>query len=215
MLLVASTEGVGLITSIATVVAAAIVASVAAVTTNKRLTKQITAQREKQERDLMAAGERQELALAHARELSDIADLRALLDEAAVALDEARQPFNQAEAIVASRIVPYSVGDASELVDALVGDIETHVLLQTLAVRLAVRLGSDHPITAEFRRAGEAIHQLWLTFAREYDPAAPLSAKRGDTATALATFLDAGGAFLEAAVERAGTVPAKGGTSGA
>jgi hypothetical protein len=149
--------------------------------------------------------------LENARELADLADLRVLLDQAAVALDKARQPFNKAVAIVRPRPIQYSVGKASELVDALVSDIEDHVLLQTLAVRLAVRLGDDHPITAEFRRASQAMHLLWRTFAEKYDPAEPLSAKGSDVAIAHAAFIKAGTAFLAAAVDRAGTVPTKGG----
>jgi hypothetical protein len=80
----ASAEGVAFITGIATVGGAVILAGVAAFTTNKRLTKQIIAERERQERDLAAAAKRQreELdartdgqrrQLDHARELADLA----------------------------------------------------------------------------------------------------------------------------------------------
>ena len=76
-------------------------ATIAAVTAARRLRQQLAAERERTvlqleaeearlQRQLAAEGERQHVQLVHARELADLANLRALLDEAAVALHRAR-----------------------------------------------------------------------------------------------------------------------------
>ncbi len=210
MFVLASAEGVALITGIATIVGAAILAGVAAVTTNKRLTKQITAERERQERDLRAAGERQreELdertdgqrrQLAHARELADLADLRKLLDEAAVALDEARDARDELDVSFTEhgRHLP----DEPKLKLADRGR-----RLFPLLVRLQIRLGPQHAITTQFSRAAEALLNTWRQVTHfEDDDAAILVEKRKVIRDDLDAFTTASLAFTKAAVERAGT----------
>jgi hypothetical protein len=232
VLVLASAEGVALITGISTIVGAAILAGVAAVTTNRRLTKQIAAERERQERDLRAAVERQreelhartdgqEQQLNHARELADLADLRALLDEAAVALDHARKARGSADAnllgvaeAISSGALTGTPARSAQVLDPMVEEAadtleEAGQPLVTLIARLQVRLGTAHPITTAFRRASAALHDQWRALAVEY-PKRGLEAIEEDARHAGQEFGLFNQDFLDAAVELAGTVTMKG-----
>jgi hypothetical protein len=143
VLILASTEGVAGITAGATLAAALALAGITAWTTNRR-----------QKRDLAAEAERQADALSHERELHDLADLRKLLDEAAVALDRAVP----AE-VVDLRLTPYPRQlEAKSKMD------DDASVLDVLHARLSVRLGPRHKITlvlgeatASLRRIGNQI----------------------------------------------------------
>jgi hypothetical protein len=214
MLVLASAEGVALITGIATVVGAAILAGVAAVTTNKRLTKQITAERERQERDIVASAERQreELdartdgqrrQLDHARELADLADLRKLLDEAAIALNDAIDASHRLDVAAAQHgtSLPDDAGDESAALGRL---------LVTLHARLQVRLGQHDPIAARFDDASKAMWDSWLhARATPEETSSELMERRAHMRDAWRGLNVSNEAFLAAAAERVGTVPAK------
>jgi hypothetical protein len=85
MLVLASAVEVAAITAGGTLVAALGLAVVTLHIANKRSSDETN----RQLRNLDAEAERQRAALTHARELADLADLRSLLDEAALALDRA------------------------------------------------------------------------------------------------------------------------------
>jgi hypothetical protein len=217
MIALTTAEWVALIGAGATIAAAAILAGVAAVTTNGRLTKQITAAGERQERELTADAERQQrelnataqglrAQLDHARELADLADLRKLLDKAAAALNEAVDVSHRlhiASGEHGSSLAP-DAGDEAALYGRR---------LVTLHARLQVRLGKADPVTARFEEGCKAMWESWRHASPNPEELASELIERRkqmkDAWKALNTSLDA---FLAAAVVRAGTVPM---TSGA
>jgi hypothetical protein len=224
VLVLATGEGVAIITGAATIVAAAILAGVAAVTTNGRLSKQLIAERERQERDLAAQAERQAATLAHDRELADLDDLRKLLDEAAVALDHARKARNHVEAIqlgiaeaLNSGALTGTSARPTQVLNPMVKEAADKLEaagqpLITLAARLQVRLGSAHPINTAFSRASAALHDQWLALANQY-PKRGLEALEEDARHAGQEFGAFKEDFLKAAVEFAGTVATTGARS--
>jgi hypothetical protein len=126
MLVLASAEGVAGTTASATVVAALIIAGITARTTNRR-------QRE---------------ALNHDRELADLADLRKLLDDAAIAIDAARSARQDAEV----RVRMIGMDSPPSLREKLAREAQKVIHdgegpLRTLTAGLRVRLGSGDPIT--------------------------------------------------------------------
>jgi hypothetical protein len=173
VLVIASTEGI----LAATVGPAAIVAvaAITAWTTNRR-------QRE---------------ALAHARELADLADLRRLLDEAAVALDRA---------IPADRNAVLHA-DVYELASQMSVDATA---LDALHARLSVRLGPRHDLTVTLGEAAASVRALGDAL---YPTGLRRAADRRNEAidSAIASLLALGESFIEEAIARAGTVPTKGG----
>lgn len=211
MVVLASAVDVALITAIATVVGAAILAGVAAITTNKRLTKQITAERERQERDLVAATERQRgefdartdgqrRQLGHARELADLADLRKLLDEAAVALNDAIDASHRLDITAAQHgtSLPDDAGDEAAALGRL---------LVTLHARLQVRLGQDDPIAARLDDASNAIWNSWRhARATPEEISSEQIERRARMRDAWRALNASNEAFLAAAAERVGTV---------
>jgi len=70
------------LTVLGAIVVAGLTAVVTAHTTNRRLDKQLNAERERMDSQLAAEKARQNAQLQHDRELSDLAELRSLLDEA-------------------------------------------------------------------------------------------------------------------------------------
>jgi hypothetical protein len=176
MLVLASAEGVAGITAGATVAAALIIAGITARTTNRR-------QRE---------------ALKHDRELADLADLRKLLDGAAVALDLARDARNDVE-----RAFPQTGDQMRVLNDRLK---ERSDALQVMVVRLRVRLGEQEALVTHFVTAAGAVentHMQISNFLRQSD----MSIVRNLTKTIQTyhlEFRDASVGFSEAAIGRAG-----------
>jgi hypothetical protein len=150
--------------------AALIVATIAAVTAARRLGQQLAAERERTllqleaedsrlQRQLAAEGERQDAQLVHARELADLADLRALLDEAAVALHRARYTLDE----VRSNLSSYSFGFfKSEERAKPYRDLEpAGQELDALRERLAVRLGASHYVVEHFTLADAAALEIY------------------------------------------------------
>jgi hypothetical protein len=143
-MILATATGVAGITAGGTLFAAAGLAFVTLRTTNRRLS---------------AESARQRRELAHDRELADIADLRSLLDEAAIMLDEA-----EAAVVSTSEKMKPPFDDAGNLGDHpddidVVAEQEVAILsecilrLDTLTARLSIRLGEKDPVTEAFREA--------------------------------------------------------------
>lgn len=171
MLVLASAEAVAGIT----VAGALVVAVITAVTTNRR-------QRE---------------ALKHDRELADLADLRKLLDEAAVVMNDAGDALDE----LLVRFMEHGA--------ALPQDIREKVAqfgrdLDTLNARIRVRVGNDVPLTTSFQACVDAVHAGWRA-TRRLEDAESLVERREELQTITLTFRMSAGAFVEAAVERAGT----------
>lgn len=147
----ATTDGVAGITAGATLATALIVAVTTAVTTNAR-----------QHRQLNAEFDRQAAALAHERELADIADLRALLDEAAIAFDQAAV----AQGTVARRARPLVRRDVPEerrrkLTEELTEILARHEPpLWNVTVRARVRLGERDELVRALTSGCNLLRQL-------------------------------------------------------
>jgi hypothetical protein len=135
----------------------------------------LTAERERLERQLDAERERQAAQLAHARELADLADLRSLLDEAAVALyhaDTARADVRQGTAMH-GRLIGERRPKALQELNA------RGQALDAMAARLAIRLGAADDVARAFRGASDELVTIsralgWL----EDDDQASWRAKR-------------------------------------
>jgi HAMP domain-containing protein len=222
-------EGVAFITGAATVIAAVVLGGLAAWTADRRLGRQIADSGRRQERELAEAGRRQERELAadaerqqreevartegqgrqlgHARELADLADLRALLDEAAVAIHEGAEAVHE----TLTRFSEHGRNLPSEYRDKVA---ERGRAIVSLLSRLQVRLGLNYPIVEHFGALSIAAWNAW----RE---TTPLDADEpGETAKRFAALRTAGeefdkaaDLFVEAAVARFGTVTTKAGAA--
>lgn len=184
---------------------AVLVALIAAFAAQRRLRQQLTAEHARHAAQLEAERQRQAAQLAHDRELADLADLRALLDEAAVALDRAN--YARADLGSAYRSHGKTIREkAPEIVQAINQCGQT---LDAIAARLGVRLGADDPVTAAFDKANTALLTMshavaWL----EDDTAQVTREKNQRIKHASDTLLEAASEFQRAAVERAGVAPA-------
>lgn len=193
VLVLASADGVAGITAGATLTAALGLAFVTIYTTNRRLS---------EERD------RHMRELDHDRELADLSDLRALLDEAAVAIDQARATRRQAERMVDKASAKgSSQQQRRQYVKEVSREIEQTVRpLVAMNARLRVRLGADDPITTALDEAANHLQVMnlyslflqWLDDAKEDDDTAAQAKKRGSD------FERASETFLAAAAQRAG-----------
>ncbi len=199
-MVIASAGVVAGITAGATLAAALVVALITAKTTNER-----------QERQLGAEAERQAASLAHDRELADIADLRALLDQVASALDRATNAVSKAESTitVCARFKLDDDRKAEMLRDAKqkVDDVIPQSV--DLGARLRVRLGPDDPISEALQSANSALAEMQSAVAMR---SLGLGDDKDDPPTAkklLAEYSAAYKRFVVEAVKRAGTVAPK------
>lgn len=193
MFILASADGVAGITAGATLAAALGLAFVTIYTTNRRL----WAERDRHIRDL-----------DHDRELADLSDLRALLDEAATVIDRARAARHEAEVKVrmaSAQGIPEQrrrqyVDDASTEIE------QTVIPLVAMNARLRVRLGADDPITTALRDAVTHLQMMsfqtmflqWLDDDDAGDDSAERARREGEN------FEHASEMFFAAAVQRAG-----------
>jgi len=193
VLVLANAEGVAGITAGATLIAALGLALVTIYTTDRRLSEE----RDRHIRDL-----------DHDRELADLSDLRELLDEAAVVVDQARASRHQAEIKVhmaSAQGVPRQqrreyVEEASKEID------QTAPPLIAMNARLRVRLGADDPITTALRDAADHLQMMsvralflqWLDEDAADDDIAARARQEG------IDFEQASELFLAAAAQRAG-----------
>jgi hypothetical protein len=192
--ILASAEAVAGITAGATLLGALGVAFVTIRTNTERL----VAEGERQFLYLVAESERQVATLAHDRALADLEDLRRLLDEATLGLERANR-FQ--ETLVNSwqwsdDAVPEEIARAvDEQVDELFA----------LNARLVVRLGTEDPISIEFEEASDSFFLTRGAFL--VGAYATPAGRREDIRNLGMKFGGAVSGFLNAALERAGTVP--------
>jgi hypothetical protein len=138
----------------------------------------------------------------HDRELADLADLRAVLDETAIALDRA----------VPVELVSPRLTDHDRQLDAKYMMNENALALDALHTRLSVRLSPRHEITLALGRAIESLRGIADQIPRG------LGALDNDALDARAQLMDRSwdalkrwaAEFIEAAVRRAGSAPIQG-----
>lgn len=200
--MLATAEGVAGITAGATLLAGLGLACVTIYTTTQRL----SADADRQKRELAARSEGQRRQLQHARELADLADLRKLLDEAATALSKARittEKGTERVSLASAESVTKEIKQrfVEETSD---GITESEPLLVELTARLRVRLGPNDPITATFGEASGAVRELGRLAVGLRIGVRNAVPERADAARR--TFTASERVFIEAAVERAGTV---------
>jgi hypothetical protein len=208
MLALGTAEWVALIGAAATVISAAILAAVAAVTTNGRLMKQLKDAGERQQRELKADAERQQRELDartvgqkrqldHARELGDLADLRVLLDEAAVVLNEAVDASHRLQVVAAER--------GSSLAHDAGNDVAEQ---GRRLVTLQARLGEGDPVALRFDESCKAVWDAWrYASPNPEETVSELIERRKQMRDTWGALNTSPNAFLGAAVKRAGTVP--------
>jgi hypothetical protein len=204
VLVLASSEGVAGITAVATIIAALLIAGITAKTTGSHQERQLTAEAERQERELDARTSGQRRQLTHARELADLADLRRLLDEFAVTLNRSRAARDKMLLLAqtARHIRSALEQQVDEVADAAK---EPGQDLLALTVRLQVRLGSGDPITVAACETADALHAMWQQV--ELLPhQEDFSASHTIISSANSDFTRSAMMFIDAAVERAGTV---------
>jgi len=180
MFVIGSAEGVTAIT----VGGALVVAVITAATTNRR-------QRE---------------SLNHDRELADLADLRQLLDEAAVAMQTSHDKFDNLQ----KRFEEHG----KDLSDVQRDDLaKSGRVMLALSARLRVRLGGGGPVTLPLEETTEAMLATWHDVtSEELDEATDdvIAEKLAAMESAKDDFETAWDAFTAAAVARAGTVETRG-----
>ena len=143
---------------------------------------------------------RQRESLRHDRELVDLADLRALLEEAAIALDRAGNVREQVEASFASR--GFAMPDEKkQALDEQFG------ILAELNARLSLRLGVEDAIAVHFEQANDALYLIVeCLYPKEWDSAAAVERSREKILEHGARSAGHSSAFMTVAVERAGLV---------
>lgn len=171
-------------------------------TDGERQERALDAEARRQERALVAEGERSRATLEHARELADLADLRALLDEAAVALHAAGQKMGG----VLGAYMSYGRSLEERAPEVRQHLNEVGHRLDALDARLAVRVGRSEDVGRTFRQAVDATADVsralaWL----EDDDAAAMKAKRRTIQVGNEDFTAAIGRFVSASVAIAGT----------
>ncbi len=178
VLLVAASSAGPYVAPIAALVGGLAVAAIAAITADRRLAKQFAAEQQ-----------RHAARLDHERALTDLADLRSLCDEAALALRD----------LTDAKLAPTADGAVAPGVDSATAMRN----LDSLAARFHVRLGPTDKITIAFAEAHSAARDLAAAPAHgERTRCGSFDEAAGDQALRLA--IDD---FLDAAVERAGAVP--------
>jgi hypothetical protein len=187
---IASSEGVAAITAGASLLAASGLAGVTVYTTRQRS---------------IAERERLEATLAHERELSDLADLRQLLDEVMSAVYHA----TEIEGWASTRFDPRNsmFKERNEEINQKVGgELDDAIeLLALLAPRLYLRLGVDDPITRAFSGVKHAMVGMRRAITLHSSESHEGKDVIEDAKAAHALMEEASPAFFGAAFERAGT----------
>jgi hypothetical protein len=143
---------------------------------------------------------RQRESLRHDRELVDLADLRTLLDEAAIALDRAGRVREDVESAFA--LAGFAIPDEKK--QAL---DEQFTKLAELNARLSLRLGVEDLVTVHFEEANDALYFI-LEALYPQQGASPQATEKSREKILEYGAKSAGhaGAFFTAAVKRAGTI---------
>jgi hypothetical protein len=144
---------------------------------------------------------RQDLALD--RELAGLDDLRKLLDEGGIMLNDARRAWDIfGLAFLASEALS---SDAKKQFSDL------GIRMDNYHTRLAMRLGLHDPITDRFYEAFEALNRIWIEIVSRAGDSPDTDTKTHDSVTLhYGMFVKSGTAFIQAAAERAGTPPQHG-----
>lgn len=152
---------------------------------------------------------RQRESLRHERELVDLADLRALLDESAIALDKAGHVREDVEAAFAS--AGFAMPD-----DQKTALGEQFDRLTELNARLSLRLGVEDLIAVHFEEANDSLYFI-LKYLYPDEGPSPQAEERSREQILEHGAKSAGhsGAFMTAAVERAGTIRRESASDGA
>ena len=146
------------LTVLGAIVVSGLTAVITAHTTNRRLDKQLKAERERMDSQLAAEEARQDAQLQHDRELSDMAELRSLLDDTSRLLSRVVKTSAQVAANWQRRnesdLVQERLSDGRQsLRDELVQIVEHQ---QRIMLRLA---GTSDPVTA-LHRVRERVSRL-------------------------------------------------------
>jgi hypothetical protein len=154
----------------------------------------------------MTTNRRQREALRHGRELADLDDLRALLDEAAVAMRRSRDKFDN--------LVKRFEEHGKDLPDAPREELaEAGRTMLALDARLIVRLGEEGPVTRPFEAACAEMLDTWhevVDMELEEASEEKVADKIAEVKRSKVAFDEAWEAFAVAAVARAGTAEARG-----
>jgi hypothetical protein len=178
-----------------------VVALITAYTTDRRLSRQIEAERHGQERLLAAEAQRQAATLAHDRELADIADLRRLLDATAETMNKAGEALHslrgqfREEGVSLERTPRRRVAAQGKK-------------LKAFADRLRIRLGPDASIPRHCDEAHDALYKMWSVTDNLGD-AESVATVRDALLSEEEAFDQAVEAFLEGAIGVAGTAQAR------
>jgi hypothetical protein len=145
-------------TVLGAVAVSALTALITARTTNQRLDRQLAAEKERLQLQLLAEEARQSEQLRHERELSDLSELRSLLDAASNAMSQAVKTANALAAEWLRR------GESKEAVTRIAE--QRQVLRQQRTeiaefhVRIMLRLPPGSPVIDALKRLGAAISRL-------------------------------------------------------
>jgi hypothetical protein len=163
----------------------------------ERLDHHLAAERERLDSQLAAELERQTAELRHDRELADLSDMRAILDEAAVVLHRA----NYARADVHQGFTMFGRKIRDHRPDAIPELNVRGQELDAMAARLAIRLGVDDAIAKALHDANESLLTVsravaWL----EDETRESMRDTRAEITAASEAFEQHVGAFSRAAV---------------
>jgi hypothetical protein len=154
----------------------------------------------------MTTNRRQREALRHGRELADLDDLRALLDEAAVAMRRSRDKFDN--------LVKRFEEHGKDMPEAPREELaEAGRTMLALDARLIVRLGEKGPVTLPFETACDEMLDTWHGVSHielEGISAEEVADTVADIKQSKEAFDEAWEAFAVAAVARAGTAEVRG-----
>jgi hypothetical protein len=149
------------------VLSAVFLGSLAALTAARRLSRQLVSAAERQQRELAASaeqqraglqaeGERLAATLKHDRALADLRDLRALLDQAAVALQDGKRAREQAELA----LMVGQTGRLEGVPEAVTGLRHAAAAIHALHARLRVRLGGFDDTVAALGDCGNNLRAM-------------------------------------------------------
>jgi hypothetical protein len=204
MLVIGSAEGVAGITAGATLLAALGLAGVTIYTTNRR----VSAESDRQKREIDERTKGQKRLLDHQRELADLADLRTLLDEFALALDRARTARD--EMVVLAQTARRRRSTIDTDIGRTAGAAkQVGQELLALTMRLRVRLGSENPLAVASEEVADAVPRMWVQV-EQFGNEMSLSDARELFGLAQQDFGRWSTEFTFAAVKRAGTVDTRG-----
>src|ERR1700759_4236267 len=199
MLVIASAEGVAGITAGATLLAGLGLAGVTIYTTNRR----VSAEFDRQQREIDERTKDQKRLLDHQRELADLTDLCKLLDEFALALDRARTARD--DMVVLAQTARHRRSTIDTDIGRTAGAAKrVGQQLLALTMRLRGRLGSENPLAVASEEVADAVQRMWVQV-EQFDHEMSLPEARELFGLAQQDFGRWSTEFTFEAVKRAGT----------